>query len=61
MIGCLQCLTREAHIEWIHARADVLGQQILRFTVEVLAPLFELLLGNGNAVGAPAIIHRWLD
>lgn len=40
MIGRFQCLAREAHIEWIHTRANVLGQKIFRFTVEILTPFF---------------------
>lgn len=50
MIGRLQRLAGQAHIERIHTGANVLGKQILGFAVEILAPLAQQVRRNGTLV-----------
>lgn len=51
MVGRLQCLAGQTHIEGIHPGADVLGQQVLRLAVEVAPPLGEQFIGDGTRAG----------
>lgn len=40
VLSAFQHLSREAHIEWIDARANILRQHVLLAFVEVVPPLF---------------------